>query len=162
MICKGVDTSGLQLLTGFLDAVSISGELEEGIQVCFRDSGSLIFLDTMESPPRLTELTSYHLSDMTCGWTDQVGTVVLVASALPVTATDGNTNTSAIPLPNCKVVTTTRVNFRATPAGNQVGAVIPYNTRFTATAKSVGWYNVLNGGQSGWISGDYVDAEGTC
>ena len=162
VICKGVDTSGLQLLTGFLDAVSISGELEEGIQVCFRDSGSLIFLDTMESPPSLTELTSYHLSDMTCGWTDQVGTVVLVASALPVAATADNIDGLRFVLPNCEVVTSTRVNFRAAPGGARVIGVIPSNTSLIATVRSGGWFNVNYQRSTGWISADYVDTEGNC
>ena len=115
--CRPLDTSGLQLLTGFLDAVDITGEVNLGVQVCFRDSGSLIFLDMSAATPRMTELTTYQVSGMTCGWIDQPGTVVLVASAFPVASSDGSFNASRTRLPNCEVVTTSRLNFRAEPSG---------------------------------------------
>ena len=159
VICNDVDTSGLQLLTGFLDAVSISGELELGVQVCFRESGSLIFLDTMVDPPRLTELTSYHVSDMSCGWIDQAGTVVLVASPLSISATDSR---DFLRLTDCELTTTHNLNFRATPNGNKLSDVIARNTTLVSFARTDGWFNVVYRGIPGWISADYVRATGTC
>lgn len=160
--CRSLDTSGLRLLTGFLDAVEISGAVDLGAQVCFRDSGALVFFDESDTSPRLTEVTTYQVSDLTCGWFDQAGTVVLVASRLPLAAAANNGNSPAVLLSNCKVATTTRVNFRPAPAASQVTAVVPANLVLTATAKSAGWYNVLFGGDLGWISAAYVDTEGVC
>ena len=160
--CRPLDTSGLQLLTGFLDAVDITGEVNLGVQVCFRDSGSLIFLDMSAATPRMTELTTYQVSGMTCGWIDQPGTVVLVASAFPVASSDGSFNASRTRLPNCEVVTTSRLNFRAEPSGPRLSYIIPELTKLTATARTADWFNVQYQGKSGWISADYVDTEGTC
>ena len=99
---------------------------------------------------------------MTCGWIDQPGTVVLVASALPISSSDSIFNASLTRLPNCEVVTTTRLNFRAEPSGPRLGYIIPELTRLTATARTADWFNVQYQGNSGWISAEYVETEGTC
>ena len=157
--CQTLDTTGLQLLTGYLDAVAISGEVDLGVQVCFRDSGSLVLLNTADAAPRLSEVTTYQASGLTCGWIDQAGTVVLITSSGPTSA---NENAAAVRLSNCQLTTTARVNYRSTPAGNQVIGIFPVDTRLVATARSAGWYGVIFDGHSGWISGDYVDTEGAC
>ena len=187
--CQALDTRGLQQLTGYLDAVDISGDLESGVQVCFLDSGSLIFLNDSAGYHSLTELTSYTVSDMTCGWIDQPGTVFLVASSLPghvpavsvadapavsvadvpavpavvsaVVAAD-NDNPELVSLTNCQVVPTDYVNFRSAPAGANLHQVIPLGTRLEAVGKSSGWYNVNYRGRLGWVSGDYVQPQGNC
>ena len=138
VICNGVDTSGLSLLAGFLDGVNIEGELDFGAQVCFREQGLLIFLDMSGATPRLMELLAYQVSSMTCGWLDQPGTVVLVASSLPVSQVDSDVAATFVPLSDCQVETSAGVNFRAAPAGDSLDVVIPFGTRLTATAKSSG------------------------
>ena len=140
--CRPLDTSGLQLLTGFLDTVDITGEVNLGVQVCFRNSGSLIFLDMSAATPRITELTTYQVSGMNCGWIDQPGTVVLVASALPAISSDGSFGPARTRLPNCEVVTTSRLNFRAEPSGPRLSFIIPELTKLTATARTADWFNV--------------------
>ena len=163
MECQSLDTSGLSLLAGFLDAVAISGELDLGVQVCFLDSGSLIFLESAGATPRLNELTKYNVSDMTCGWIDSPGTVVLMATSLPVAPFVSGSDGASVRLLNCEVVTAERVNFRAAPAGNRLDNVIPLNVRLIATARNGGWFfNVNYQGTSGWISADYVETEGIC
>ena len=47
--CQPLDTSGLGLLAGYLDAVKLSGELTLGVQICFRAGGSLLFFDESSS-----------------------------------------------------------------------------------------------------------------
>lgn len=188
--CQALDTRGLQQLTGYLDAVDIRGDLESGVQVCFLDSGSLIFLNDSPGYHSLTELTSYTVSDMTCGWIDQPGTVFLVASLLPgnhvpavsvadapavsvadvpavpavvsaVVAVD-NDNPNLVSLTNCQVIPTDYVNFRSAPAGANLHQVIPLGIRLEAVGKSSGWYNVNYRGRLGWISADYVQSQGNC
>ena len=160
--CRPLDTSGLRLLSGFLDAVAIDGAVELGAQVCFRERGSIVFVEHTDAAPSLSEVTSYQVSDMTCGWIDRAGTVVLVASLLPIAATANDSDSTALLLTDCTVVTTTRVNFRPAPASSRATAVVPANSRLTATAKSAGWYKALFDGELGWISADYVITEGLC
>ena len=162
VICNSVDTSGLSLLAGYLDAVNVSGALDFGAQVCFRENGTLIFLDTHGGVPRLMELTSYRMSGMTCGWINQPGTVVLVSSQRPVASEASNFAASFVPLSDCQVTTSNGVNFRASPGGDSLNVVIPHGTRLTAQAKSAGWYNVHYQGAAGWISADYVQTSGSC
>ena len=160
--CKGVDTSGLSLLAGFIDGATISGGLDLGAQVCFRSTGSLIFLDMSGASPRIEELISYRLADRTCGWIDQPGAVVLIASAQPEAQAAGDVAVPVAPLSQCQVATTHGVNFRAEPAGQSLGTVIPLGARLAAVAKSAGWFNVRYEGASGWISADYVQTSGSC
>jgi len=160
--CQSLNTSGLRQLTGFLDAVAIDGAVGLGAQVCFRERGSIVFFDLTDAVPSLSEVTTYQMSDMTCGWIDRAGTVVLLASQLPIAATTNDSDSIAFLLTDCTVVTTTRVNFRPAPASSQVTAVVPANSRLAATAKSAGWYKALFGDDLGWISADYVISDGLC
>ena len=157
--CTPMDTTGLSLLTGYLDAVMITGELELGVQVCFRNSGSLIFLDMSSATPRMTELDSYSVGGMTCGWVDRPGTVVLVATSIALGASNDST---ILPLSSCDVITRSRVNFRATPGGDGLNTVIPTDTRLNASARTANWFNVRYGGTNGWISADFVFTFGNC
>ena len=160
--CNGIDTSGLALLAGFIDGVNVSGEVELGAQVCFRSFGSLIFLDMSGDSPRIQELTSFRLAGSTCGWIDQPGAVVLVASSRPESDAGFDVSVPLVPLSQCQVTTTHGVNFRAAPAGASLEAVIPQGARLAAAAKSSGWYNVAFEGRAGWISADYVLTSGSC
>ena len=160
--CNGVDNSGLSLLANFINGVEVGGSLELGAQVCFRSTGSLIFLDMSGDSPRIEELTSYRLADMTCGWIEQPGTVVLVATSRPVSQAGSDVPATFVPLSQCQVTTTHGVNFREAPAGQRIDLVIPQGTRLAAAAKSNGWYRVRFNGASGWISADYVHTSGSC
>ena len=160
--CQALDMTGLYLLSGFLDGVAISGPVDLGVQVCFRESGTLVLLEATGAAPRLTEVTSYQVADLTCGWIDQPGTVVLIASSLSASAPASAPAGSVVQLSNCQVTTTARVNFRSRPAGDQVIGIFPAGTRLVATARSLGWYKVIYDGHTGWISGVFAEAEGVC
>lgn len=160
--CRALDMTGLHLLTGFLDAVAISGEVELGVQVCFRESGAIVMLDQADAAQRLSEITSYQVADLTCGWIDQPGTVVLITSSLSAGANEAAAAGTEVRLLNCQVTTTARVNFRSRPAGDQVIGLFPAGARLVAIAKSLDWYRVIYNGHTGWISGVYVESEGAC
>ena len=64
-------------------------------------------------------------------------------------------------LSHCSVTTTHVLNFRDDPNGNRIGSV-PVNATLTAFARTQRWFNVDNQGIEGWISADYVVAEGNC
>ena len=160
--CKGVDTSGLSLLAGLIDAVDISGGLDLGAQVCFQSTGSLLFLDMNGASPIIKELVSFRLANATCGWIDQPGTVVLVGSTRPVSLAGADGSQRHLPQTQCQITTTHRVIFRAEPAGESLAVVIPQGTHLDVAAISAGWYNVRYQGRPGWISGDYVQTSGIC
>ena len=159
VICEGVDTTGLSLLAGYLDAVVVSGELDFGVQVCFNQRGSIAMLESNGRSPHFTELTTYENSGMTCSWVDRPGTVVLIASSIALGASGDST---ILPLSSCDVITRTRVNFRATPGGDGLNIVIPTETRLNANARTANWFNVQYEGQSGWISADFTFTFGNC
>jgi len=82
VLCRQVRTDEIDRppgLADFVHAVYVWGDMSGGVEVCFRDGGSLIFLDAASSPPEIFALPSDSLSGMTCGQIDRVGTVVLVA-----------------------------------------------------------------------------------
>ncbi|MFC1960381.1 choice-of-anchor Q domain-containing protein, partial [Chloroflexota bacterium] len=58
---------------------------------------------------------------------------------------------------DCQVTMTHTIRFRATPGGEEVSRV-PYETTLHATAESDGWYQVVWGDQTGWVSADFVTA----
>ena len=159
--CHTLDTSGLQLLTGFLDAVSIDGPPQMGVQVCFRESGALVFLDMNENAPRMMELTAYQVSGMICGWIDRPGTVVLVAPIMPADS-GGDPSTDLIQeFESCQVTTRTGLNFRDKPGGERLAGILA-GARLTAIAQTEGWFNVQYDGKTGWISADHAWASATC
>ncbi|MDE2750365.1 MAG: vanadium-dependent haloperoxidase [Chloroflexota bacterium] len=155
--CHPLDMSGLGLLESGLDAVKLSGELSLGAQICFRAGGSLIFFDDASSPPIMTQLATYGLPDMVCGWINQTGTVMLISADL------GKAVGNAVrPLSECQVVSLEYLSFRDAPGGRRIGIVIPSGHRLTATARTPGSFKVQYGGEVGWISADFVRAEGAC
>lgn len=162
IICQPLDTTGLGLLIGYLDAVEITGELDLGVQVCFRETGTLIFLEKSTETPRLIELMTYRVSGMTCGWIDRPGTIVLVASSFPLSTDDSVNGGLRFRLQDCSLITTARLNFRVTPGGDESIEIIPENTTLVTGARSGGWFNVDYQGSSGWISADYVETRGAC
>ena len=61
----------------------------------------------------------------------------------------------------CSVTTTHTLNFREEPDGKIIGGVQD-NETLTAVARTPSWFNVEHRGTLGWISADYVVAEGDC
>ncbi len=83
VLCRQVPTDEIDRppgLADFVHAVYVWGDMSGGVEVCFRDGGSLVFLDAASSPPEIFSLPSSSQAGMTCGRIDRVGTVVLVAS----------------------------------------------------------------------------------
>ncbi len=145
--CEGVDTTGLSGLSGSLDAVAISGELDFGAQVCFSQPGSIVMLEDDGIVPRFQELPSYSAAESTCAWINQPGTVILVA---------------APPLTECVVTAGTVLNFRRSPEDGDVIGLIQKGAQLPVVAKTPYWYNVRYGDREGWISGDFVQTNGFC
>ena len=94
-----------------------------------------------------------------CLATDQIGNPRPQVGACDIGAIE------AIPtvkvLSDCSVTTTHNLNFRDGPGGNRVGS-LEENLTLAAMARTAGWFNVEYEDTSGWISADYVVAEGDC
>ena len=160
--CQALDTSGLGLLAGYLDAVKLTGELSLGVQICFRAGGSLLFFDESSSPPTVAQLTTYGVSDMVCGWISRPGTVMLMSSTLDKSAGVDAAGNAIRPLSECQVVAREHLSFRDAPGGQRYDVVIQAKDRLTAIARTAGSFKVRYRGNLGWVSADFVRAEGNC
>ena len=158
--CQQLDAAGIGIQwvidAGFIDAVDIWGYLSTGVEVCFRASGSLIFLDAATAPRSDSLLPAYSKDGMTCGRIDRPGSVVLVPGPAPAPLPPPAQN-----LQGCMVTTTDMLNFRATPGGEIID-ILPFNATLTALSRVPGWFQVDYHGTVGWISADYVNPQGEC
>lgn len=163
--CQQLDAVGLAGAGAFIDAVAISGDLELGVQICFKNRGTLIFINESYTAPAISLMSSYGLADTTCGWLNNPGTVILASSSLPALATTSSfalESADVTPLNNCAVTTTHRLNFRVAPDGERLRETIATGVQLTAFARTDDWFNVVYGGTSGWISANFVRTTGVC
>ena len=122
-----VDAAGIgnaQILKeGFIDALDVWGYVDQGVEVCFPGSGTLVFLDASTSPRALSSLDDYSKDDMTCATINSAGTVVLQNSGSAAPTVTAAPASSAASLGYCEVTTTDILNLRASPNGEVIGAV---------------------------------------
>ena len=164
-LCSGaqfnrVDATGVGDATviamGIIDAVDVWSWVEQGVEVCFPQVGSLVFLDAATAPRTVREHESYeNASGMTCGYLKRAGTLVLA----PGTPTHAYSHSPA--LQSCRVFVTAVLNFRETPGG-VIKGLIPAYVTLTVVSSTTGWYEVDYYGAVGWISADYVETRGDC
>ncbi len=181
--CKRVGTAGLGkaelIAQGVLDAVDIWNIVESDVKVCFRNQGTLKFLDAATSPRAVSDLAAQTVGDMTCGTIDRAGTVVLMQATEPSPTTiessaqtapaATNETQPALEFPqaralvDCPVTTGDILNLRQGP-GLDYGIIseIPYRTRLTARARAGDWYQVEYAGDAGWIYYKLVHRHGIC
>ncbi len=82
--CQQLNGGGVGIASiveaGFIDAVDIWGYADQGIEVCFPQSGGgrLLFLDARTIPRAISPLESYIFNGMTCGWIESPGSIVLM------------------------------------------------------------------------------------
>ena len=141
---------------GFIDAVDVWSYVNGGIEVCFRNSGWLVFLDAAYAPRMVVELESFQRDGMTCGALDGAGTVVLVQSrpapdpvATPVAPTLPTFD--AIPLHDCMIKLAETLFLRAEPAGEIIGLVWQFS-EVPAFEINGFWYKIEFEGQTGFVS----------
>ncbi len=181
--CKRVGAAGLGkaelIAQGVLDAVDIWNIVESDVKVCFRNQGSLKFLDAATSPRAVSDLAAQTVGDMTCGTINRAGTVVLMQATEPSPTTiespaqtepaARNETQPALDFPqaralvDCPVTTGDILNLRQGP-GLDYGIIseIPYRTRLTASARAGEWYQVEYAGEVGWIYYKLVRRHGAC
>ena len=168
--CLEVNTNRLDkhaaLAPGMIAAVEIRGFVNPGSRVCFKQAGTVVFLDTITSPPQASTLSSYDDAGWTCAAIDRPGVVVLVA---PQTEdAEATAKTSLIgddtrqTLTNCLVTTTDAAKMTDSPTSDNVIGLVPFGVTLSADARSADRYDVAYLGGRGWISADSVQAQGDC
>ena len=183
--CRRVGSAGVGIADliaqGVLDAVDIWHIVEADIQVCFRNQGTLKFLDAATSPRAVSDLAAARIDGMTCGTIDRAGTVVLLQTSEPVSepvseplsepvsdASDRSPAASATEaesaiLSNCQLTTFSNLSLRS---GSSIFharlAIIPRETRLTATFRNDDWYRVFYEELTGWVNGAYVKPGSGC
>ena len=163
---------------GARQAIDVSGPLGVDAEVCFDGIGTLILLDAAYSPRRETPIDSHRRGDMTCGFLDRPGTLVLmpgapthvIAQSAQPTATlpPGMDNLYLVPddpagawaLSDCQISSVQVLNVRAVPAGPILGWYLGELT--TAYARTPHWFRVDYGGRQGWVSSHLATTDGAC
>ena len=135
---------------GFIDAVDIWHYVNGGLEVCFRNSGWLVFLDATYVQRRVMELEHYQRDGMTCGEIDRIGTVVLLEQAAPPAA-GALPLFESIPLSHCQIKLVETLFLRAEPAGEIIGLVW-LNSEVPAFEIKGYWYKIEFEGKTGYIS----------
>ena len=157
--CRPVDIGLIDkhpaLASGMIAAVELLGYVEEGVEICFRSIGDLVFLDAVTEPPTPRSMESFsNTIGMTCGEVESIGTIVLVS-----TITEQDT---LLELSSCRVTATQTLRLRDEVGSTAVLGLVPYNVTLAASARTSNWFKVDFLGTEGWISASYVRTAGIC
>ena len=173
--CRRVGKAGVGnaelIAQGIRDAVDIWGNVDAEMRVCFREPGSLKFLDAATAPRALSDLPAERIDGMTCGRINRVGTVVLMqggaqaiekaeetSDSQPDSAQTGPSSTTI-----CQLHTTGRLSLRAGPSAYYARILsMPRGARLVARARIGDWFMVRYQGQLGWASIEYLAASPGC
>ncbi len=143
---------------GFIDAVDVWSYVNGGVEVCFRNTGWLVFLDAAYAPRMVMELGHHQRDGMICGTIDRPGTVVLLREAAPSTTTQPEENAlplyDAIPQSDCRIKLEETLFLRAEPAGEIIGLVWMFS-EVPVFEVSGDWYKTEFEGRIGYISRFY-------
>ncbi len=157
--CQAVGTAGVGRTDlfelGVAEAVDIWGLLTYSIDVCFSQSGYLVFLDSAYAPRMLMPLLSYTLDGMTCGRINRPGTVVLLHEPMmfdkPLIFDEPIVPSITIPVNNCVIKLVETLFLRAAPDGEIIGLVWQ-NSEVPVYEINGDWYKVEFEGVTGYIS----------
>ena len=115
---------------------------------------SSAYLDLMPGSPAINAADAGF-----CPATDQLGRARSIVGRCDIGAIEVIPVSQA--LSNCSVSTTHFLNFRDGPGGKIIGG-IPQNATLKAISRTPRWYEVEHESASGWISADFVLAQGDC
>lgn len=162
----GADGIGVQSVidAGFIEAVDLWGYVEQGVEICFPQLGSVTFLDTATTPRVVATAESYDKNGNTCTMLTRAGIVVLVPgaptgvappdTAQPATGTGADSTSGG-----CPIHTTGHLLLRATPSlQGEILGYVPRGSNLISPSRATYWYQVNYQGQAGWIGHKYVRA----
>lgn len=161
--CQMVGAAGIGrrdlIERGFIDAVDVWSYVNGGLEVCFRRTGTLVFLDATYLQRMLVDLQSFTRAGMTCGAIDRIGTVVLLETAAAPDAAAPPADSSLplidqIPAKDCQIKLTETLFLRATPGGEIIGLVW-LNSEVPVFEVDGDWYKTEFEGVTGYISRRY-------
>ena len=165
--CQQLDGPGIGIASiieaGYTHAVDVWGTFQD-VQVCFENaSGSMLFLDSANSPRTAASIESFVEEGKACANIDRPGSLVLVPAQGTVTAAPSE-RTATVPRSTfgCKVTTTTFLSFRESPNGPNVFFYVQPDVTLYATSRVDDWFRVRLLNTDGWISARYVTSEGVC
>ena len=166
------------------DAVDVWGYVEQGVEICFPQLGSVIFLDAAMSPRARAPVEYFARDGGTCAQLDRPGTVVLVPGQPPVieSVVPEQAPLSDISLPeqtcgrryccgrqhsqdSVQITTIANLKLRSIPfVDDNIIGYVPRGETFIPISGNAYWHNVSYQGMVGWISGNprYVQASEAC
>ena len=154
---------------GVLDVVDVWGNVGGTYEVCFPQSGSIVFLDAATSPRTVSSIDSEVKDGFTCASMDRAGMMVLAPAAATEATAPAAVGTATVPtaepvnqLTQCEVTTLYNLNLLAAPSGETILTIIAYQTTMTATQRTDKWFFVSFDDMQGWISSRYVSTWGYC
>ena len=190
--CQQLDAAGIGnasvIAAGYIDAVDVWGYVEQGVEICFQQPGSIVFLDASTAPRSVVALEYTYSEKGTCVALDRPGTVVLAPGpAVPVeipseplaetvettaasvdsepTTEDGTGQVPSSQAGQCSITLTGHLSLRSEPAmdGIVIGHVLR-GTTLSSISRTPWWFNVEYQGKVGWIgaSARYVQTSGAC
>ena len=174
--CQQVDAAGIGIQSvidaGFIDAVDVWGYVEQGLDICFPQLGSIIFLDAATAPRTVTSIDSYRDGESTCLRLNRPGTVVLMPGQ-PTTVRTTTVPSEPPPLTpvtvgepivdGCPITTTGHLKLRAEPSlDGEILGFVPRGSTLGVISRTPYWFQVNTQGTTGWIGGAYVSNTGNC
>ncbi len=175
--CRPVGSAGVGnaalIAQGILRAVDVWGNANADIRVCFRNQGSLKFLDAATAPRAVSDLAAEQIDGMTCGWINRAGTVALMQggqvaqTAMDVVAETSDSQPPASTGPAsttiCQLETTGYLSLRSGPNVYYSRLLsMPRGTSLVARSRIGDWFMVNYQGQLGWASGEYLAISPGC
>lgn len=181
--CRPLDGSGIGIQSiidaGFIAAVDVWGYVEQGVEICFPQLGSITFLDAAMSPRTPATIDSYSRGNSTCTYLTRAGSVILMPGAPTGVAQPAvsqptvsgpavvdqpvTTLVSGRVEPGCPLVATGHLKHLAAPKSEaEILGYITRGTTMTVVSRVLGWYQVSHGGQTGWVGGKYTAGTGQC
>lgn len=169
--CQQVGPAGVAIdeliAQGIVDAVDIYGQVESIVRVCFRNQGTLKFLDAATAPRAVSDLPVERTEGETCGRIDRAGTVVLMQGIETAGESEevslATPSTGPVQINNCQLVTSDYLSLRAGPSVYYQRILsMPRGTRLLATARAGDWFMVEYEEQPGWVSGSFVTTSSDC
>ena len=180
--CQHLDGSGIGIQSiidaGFIAAVDVWGYVEQGVEICFPQLGSITFLDAATSPRTVSTISSYSRGNSTCTHLTRAGSVILMpgtptsVAPAPAGQPEASQPAAAQPVttlvagpvqPGCPLVATGHLKHLAEPKSEaEIIGYVTRGTTVTVVSRILGWYQVTHGGLTGWVGGKYTAGTGQC
>ncbi len=173
--CTQLDGAGIGLQSivdaGFISAVNLWGYVDQGVEICFPQLGSLVFIDSAFTPRVVSAIEAYRKGNSSCAHLRRPGSVVLMpgeppTASVPVAAEPAAGQPAAAQpaasqpvVEGCPIHTTGHLRLRAAPSLDaETLDYIPRGSNLNSPSRTTFWYQVNYRGLTGWIGQKFVRA----